>query len=103
MFYIYRFAETISSNTEKQYGRYIIDFSDFFKQLIRAYSGSLFVGHCTTKELLQHFHSFMDSLDLSTNWLVNIGMGGLTVKTSFLDQLKSRKFGSSQNRFTLFL
>ena len=95
--FTYRFDETTSSKVEKQYDRYITNFSDTFKQLIRAYSGSLFVGHCTSKDLLQHFHSFMDSLDLSTNWLLNIDMGGPTVNTSFLNQLKSEVEESHQS------
>ena len=95
--FTYRSDETTSSKVEKQYGRYITNFSDFFKQLIRAYSGSLFVGHCTNKDLLQHFHCFMYSLDLSTNWLLNIGMDSPTVNTSFLYQLKSEIEESHQS------
>ena len=84
----YNFDETTTSKVEKQYNGYIIHF-DFFKQVMTTYSGSLFVGHCTSKDLLHHFHSFMESLDLSTSWLLNIGKDGPTVNTSFLNQLKS--------------
>ena len=79
----------IINKVEKQYDGYITNFSNFFKQVITAYNGSMFVGHCTSKGLLHHFHSFMDSLDLSTSWLLNIGMDGPIVNTSFLNQLKS--------------
>ena len=87
--FTYKFDETTTSKAEKQYDGYITHLSDFFKQVITAYSGSLSVGHCTSKDLLHHFHSFMDSLDLSTSWLLNIGMDGPTVNMSFLNQLKS--------------
>ena len=87
--FTYKFDETTTSKVEKQYDRYITNFSDFFKQVITAYNGSFFAGHCASKYLLHHFHSFMDSLDLSTSWLLNIRMNGPTVNKSFLNQLKS--------------
>ena len=65
--FTYKFDETTTSKVGKQYDRYITNFSDFFKQVITAYSGSLLVGHCTSKYLLHHFYSFMESLDLSTS------------------------------------
>ena len=82
---------------EKQYDGYITNFREFLKQVITAYSSSLFVGHCTSKDLLHHFQSFMDLLDLSTSWLLNIGMDGPTVNTSFLNQLKSEIEESHQS------
>ena len=82
---------------EKQYDGYITNFREFLKQVITAYSSSLFVGHCTSKDLLHHFQSFMDLLDLSTSWLLNIGMDGPTVNTSFLNQLKSETEESHQS------
>ena len=95
--FTYNFDETTTSKVKKQYDGYITHFSDFFKQVITAYSGSLFVGHCTRKDLLHYFHSFMDLLDLSTRWLVNIGMDGPTVNMSFLNQLKSEMEESHQS------
>ena len=92
-----KFDETTTSKVEKQYDGYITHFSDVFKQVITAYSESLFVGHCTSKDLPHLFHSFMDSLDLSTSWLLNIGMDGPTVNTSFPNQLKSEMEESHQS------
>ena len=95
--FTYKFDETTTSKVENQYDGYITHFSDFFKQVIAACNGYLFVGHCTSKDLLHHFHSFVDSLDLSTSWLLNIGMDGPTVNTSFLNQLKSEIEESHQS------
>ena len=39
----------------------------------------------------------MDSLDLSTSWLLNIGMDGPIVNTSFFNQLKSEMEESHQS------
>ena len=94
----YKFDEMTTSKVKKQYFGYITHFSDFLKQVITAYSGSMFVGHCNSKDLLHHFHSFMDLLDLSTNWLLSIGMEGPTVNMSFLNQRKS-KMGESHQSF----
>ena len=41
----YSFDETTTSKVEKQYDGYITHFRDFFKEVITAYSGSLFVRH----------------------------------------------------------
>ena len=96
-FFTYKFDKTTTSKVEKQYDGYITHFSNFFKQVITTYSGSLFVRHCTSKDLLHHFHSFIDLLDLSTSWLLNIGMDGPTVNTSFLNQQKSEMEESHQS------
>ena len=95
--FTYKFDETTTSKVKKQYNGYITHFNDFFKQVITAHSASLFVGHCTSKDLLHHFHSFMDLLDSSTSWLLNIRMDGPTVNTSFLNQLKSEIEESHQS------
>ena len=84
----YKFDETTTSKVEKQYDGYITYFSNTFKQVITVYCGSLFVGHCTSKDLLNHFYAFIESLKLSTSWLINTGMDGPTVNQSFLKQLK---------------
>ena len=94
---MYKFDEITTSKIKKQYNGYITHFSDSLKQVITVYSGSLFVRHCTSKDLLHHFHSFMDSLVLSTSWLLNIGMDGPTVSMSFLNQLKSEMEESHQS------
>ena len=55
----------------------------------------LFLSDTSSKDLLHH--SFMNSLDLSTSWLLNIGMDGPNVHTSFLNQLKSEMEESHQS------
>ena len=93
-----KFDEMTTSKVEKQYDGYITPFANFFKQVITAYSGFLFVEQCPRKDLLlHHFHSFMNSLHLSTSWLLNIGMDGPTVNMSFLNQLKSEMEESHQS------
>ena len=66
------------SKIEKQYDGYITYFSNIFKQVINVYCGSIFVEYWTSKDLLNHFYEFIESLNLSAFWLVNIGMDGPT-------------------------
>ena len=46
-----KFGETIAPKIGKQYDGYITYFINFFKQVITVYSGSIFVGHCTSISL----------------------------------------------------
>ena len=43
------------------------------------YCGSLFVGHCTADDLLDHFDHFMKDFGLDVEYLLNIGMDGPNV------------------------
>ena len=83
-FFTYKFDETTTCQVKKQYDGYITYFSKQFEQFVTVYCGSLFVGHCSHKDLVQHFHVFLESLQLLTVWLVNIGMNGPSVNQSFL-------------------
>ena len=86
--FCYKFDETTTSKIEKQYDGYITYFSNTFKRIVTEYCGSIFVGHCTSADLLRHFYEFIETLNLSTTWLINIGMDGPTVNQCFLRQLK---------------
>ena len=48
-----------------------------------AYTGSLFVGHCTHSDLVDHFYHFMTNLQLRTDYLLNLGMDGPNVNKAF--------------------
>ena len=51
--YSFKFYESITSQSKRQYDTYITCYS-LRKNLI-SYCGSLFVGHCTANQLLGHF------------------------------------------------
>ena len=87
-FFTYKFDETMTFHAKKQYYGYITYFSKQFEQIVTVYCGSLFVGHCSHKDLVQHFYVFLESLQLSTVWLFNIGMDGPSVNQSFLRLLQ---------------
>ena len=52
--------------------------------------GSLFVGHCTLDDLVNHFFEFMEELKLNLSLLLVLGMDGPCVNRSFEKKLKAR-------------
>ena len=88
-FFCYKFDETTTSQVKKQYDGYVTYFSEESQQIVTSYCGSLFVGHCNSQSLVDHFYEFLNSMKLSTAWLINIGMDGISVNQSFLRQLAS--------------
>ena len=58
------------------------------------YCGSLFVGHCTSDDLVEHLLTFINELSLDTRYLLHIGMDGPNVNLAFsrkLDEMLSKK------------
>ena len=58
------------------------------------YCGLLFVGHCTSDALVEHFLTFINELSLDTRYLLHIGMDGPNVNLAFsrkLDEMLSKK------------
>ena len=47
------------------------------------YCGSLFVGHCFSKDLLHHFTTFVEDMNLEPDLLMQIGMDGPNVNSKF--------------------
>ena len=87
-FFCYKFDETTTSQVKKQYDGYVTYFSKEHKQVVTRYSGSLFLGHCSSQDLVSHFYEFLDSLKLTPVWLMNLGMDGPSVNQSFQKKLK---------------
>ena len=50
--FIFKFDETTTQQTKKQYDGYITYFSTTFNKMVTQYCGSLFVGHCTSDDLV---------------------------------------------------
>ena len=84
----FKFDETTTSQVKKQYDGYVTYFSDTSQTIETAFCGSLFVGHCTAKDLLSHFYEFINKLGLKTYFLLSLGMDGPSVNKSFAEQLK---------------
>ena len=86
--FCFHFDETTNAQLKKQYDAYIAYYSSSRQLITTSYTGSLFVGHCTATDLLNHFLMFVKELGLNTVYLLNIGMDGPRVNKKFEAELK---------------
>ena len=52
----FKFDESTTSQTKKQYDGFVQFWSERFNAAIMAYCSSLFVDHCTAEKLVEHFY-----------------------------------------------
>ena len=75
---------------KKQYDGYIQYWSPKLDLVTSAYCGSLFVGHCFSKDLLNHFASSGKDTHWELDLLLQIGMDGRNVNLKFERDLSSQ-------------
>ena len=51
--------------------------------LLSRYCGSLFVGHCSSKQLVEHFQEFQSQMSWDSSYLLHFGMDGPNVNLKF--------------------
>ena len=68
------FDESTTSQIKKQYDAYVIYWSDKLGRVSHAYCGSIFVGHCTSDDLVNHYEQFVTQLGLDSGYLLHFGM-----------------------------
>ena len=81
--FTFHFDETTNCQVKKQYDGYATSFSPKHKEISSAHRGSLYVGKCTTDDMLVHFHDFMEQAALYPNFILAVGMGGSDVNLLF--------------------
>ena len=64
--YSFLFDETTSSKVKKQYDSYVIYWYKRFDSIVYSYCRSLFVGHCTAVNLVEHYKEFVKQLDIDS-------------------------------------
>ena len=84
--YSFKFDKTTTSQMKKQYGGYFSFFSKKLRKIL-TYCGSLFVGHCTTDDLVDHFFEFVSDLGLDLNLLLALGIDGPNINKSSKSKL----------------
>ena len=84
----FKFDETTTLQTKKQYDRCLQFWSKRYNEIINAYFGSLFTGHCTSDQLLEHYQTFVSRLGLDWHYLLHIGMDGPNVNLAFEKKLR---------------
>ena len=74
---------------KKHIDGYVQYWSDFHKKVVCAYIGSIFVGHCTAEESVQHFHEFGIMMDWNADLMLHLGHDGPKVNLSFEKKLQN--------------
>ena len=87
--YTFKFDETTSSQVSKQYDGYFYCWSPMYDEVVKTYSGSLFMGHCTAVDLVMRFHKIVQPLALKGVNLLHLGMDGPQVNTKFEKELQA--------------
>lgn len=91
----YQFDESTNTQVKKQYDAYVYYFSEAFGKCVSHYIGTLFVGHCTAKDLEQHYYCFEKKMKWDSQYLLQVGMDGPTVNTCFYKSLE-KDFATKQ-------
>ena len=79
-----KFDETTISQVKKQFDGFLTYFCEKSACVVTSYCGSLFVGHCSAKMLLEHINHFIDCLRINRELVVAVGLDGPTVNITFL-------------------
>ena len=76
--------------SKKQYDGYVQYWSKEQDLITSVYCGSLFVGHCTSKDLLSHFCKFGEDMSWESDLLLQVGMDGPNVNLKFEQDLAAK-------------
>ena len=77
--YTFKFDETTTILTKKQYHGYLQYWSSSCEEIVNSYCGSIFIGHYSHKDLIQHYHEFEKAVELDSTLLLHLGMDGPNV------------------------
>ena len=82
--FTFKFDETPKTQVKKkQYGGYLQYWSSREGQIVNVYVGSLFMGYCDHKQLVQHYKDFENDLNHESSYLLHICMDGPSVNSAF--------------------
>ena len=94
--FTFKFDETTTSQIQKQYDGYIQFWSKKRNRVESRYCGSLFVGHCKTEDLIEHFKHSVDKMKWNLGYLLHLGMDGPAVNLSFQTRLTNTLFENNK-------
>ena len=90
---VYSKFECTTSKVRKQYDAYLCFWSKKESEVVNAYSDSLFVGHYTVENLVEHFYEFQQRYNLEGDML-HLGMDGPQKNTAFQKMINRELKGS---------
>ena len=88
----FKFDKTTTSQVKKQYSKNP-------KLITASYWRSLFVGHFSAEDMLEHFLEFIRRLDLNTAFFIHLGMDSPSVDKSLEKKLIGRLQKDYQTTF----
>lgn len=97
--FTFKFDETTTSQVKKQYDGHIQFWSEKENRIVNNYCGSLFVGHCTSEDLLLHFNEFGQKMKWNVGYLLHIGMDGPNVNKAFENKLSTELVQKHNTKF----
>ena len=81
--FVFKFDETTTVQVKKQYDGYVQYWSKEQNLVVSRYCGSLFVGHCFSNNLIEHFSKFGEEMQWEPDMLLQVGMDGPNVNLKF--------------------
>ena len=66
-------TKVLPHKLKKQYA-YLQFWSEKYVEVVNCYCESLFVGHCTAENLVEHFYKFEKSMNLDPSYFLHLGM-----------------------------
>lgn len=86
--FTFKFDESTTSQVKKQYDAYIQYWSPEANRVVSTYCTSLFVGHCNSDDLVDHFFKVINLMKVNPKLLLHIGMDGPNVNKAFEERLR---------------
>ena len=86
--FTFKFDKLTTSQVKKRYDAYAQFWSSLHQQIVNRYCGSVFIGHCSSEELLNHFFKFGKDMVWVNRLLLHIGMDGPNVNLKFQEDLR---------------
>ena len=95
----FKFDETTTKQVRKQYNGYVQYFSKHHGQIITVSCRSLFIGHCDSSDLIQHFIDFSKEMKWDNSYLLQLGMDGPSVNKAFEKKLSGKLHNEMNKSF----
>ena len=92
----FMFDETTTSQVKKQFDGYVRFWSN--NQVETSYCGSLFMGHCSADQMVDHFLDFKKRLNWDNSLMLHLGKDRPNLSKSFQKKL-SKKLEENNNQF----
>ena len=73
--YTFQFNKMTNRQVQKQYDRYLQYQSNGNNEIVNSYCGSLFIGHCTSENLLDQYKTFTEKNDFGLFFSFSFGNG----------------------------